>query len=95
MFMAHALMENRNGLLVDFLVSEARGRRSGMRFRCCWPGRANAGSIPGRSEGTRATTRGVAWGPCAPAGSPRTWRKTRAGAPALLMDARPAIAGIR
>ena len=61
MFMAHALMENRNGLLVDFLVSEARGRRSGMRFRCCWPGRGSAGSIPGRSEGTRATTRGVAW----------------------------------
>ena len=67
-FMAHALMENRNGLLVDFLVS---------------------------SEGTRATTRGVAWGPCAPAGSPRTWRKTRGGAPALSMDARPGIAAMR
>ena len=25
MFMAHALMENRNGLLVDFLVSDATG----------------------------------------------------------------------
>ena len=25
MFLAHALMENRNGLLVDFLVSEATG----------------------------------------------------------------------
>ena len=37
---------------------------------------ANAGSIPGRSEGTMATTRAVAWGPCVPAGSPRTWRKT-------------------
>ena len=23
-----------------------------MRFRCCWPGRANAGSIPRLSEGT-------------------------------------------
>ncbi len=40
--------------------AKRRGRRSGMRPRCCWPGRANAGSILGRSEGTRATTRGVA-----------------------------------
>ena len=31
----------------------------------------------------------------APAGSPRTWRNTRAGAPALSMDARPAIAAMR
>ena len=51
--MAHALMENRNGLLVDFPVSEA----TGMAERDAVP---NAGSIPGRSEGTRATTRGVA-----------------------------------
>ena len=44
---------------LDSLVSEATGWRSGMGFRCCWPGRANAGSITGRSEGTRATSRGV------------------------------------
>ncbi len=86
-FMAHTLMENRNGLLVDFRVSEATGRRNGIRFRCCWPGRANAGSIPGRSEGTRATTRGVAWGPCAPARGARHER-------ALSMDARPGIAAM-
>ena len=30
-FMAHALMENRNGLLVDFLVSEATGTRATTR----------------------------------------------------------------
>ena len=39
-------------------------------------------------------TRGCV-GPCVPAGSPRTWRKTLAGAPALSMDARPGIAGMR
>ena len=38
---------------------------------------------------------GLRGGHAHPAGSPRTWRKTRAGAPALSMDARPAIAGMR
>ena len=39
---------------------------------------ANAGSIPGRSEGTMATTRAVAWGPCVPAGHPARGAKPRA-----------------
>ena len=35
-FLARALMENRKGLLVDSVVSEASGtRRSGMRPPCC------------------------------------------------------------
>ena len=55
---------------MDSLVSEATGWRSGMGFRCCWPWRANAGSITGRSEGTRATSRGVAWGHACPRGHP-------------------------
>ena len=67
--MAHALMENRNGLLVDFLVSEATGtaERDAVPV-LLGPRRANAGSIRRPSARTRATTRGVAWGPCAPAG---------------------------
>ena len=95
MFMAHALMENRNGLLVDFLVSDATGTAEQDAVPVLLDERANAGSIRRLSARTRATTRGVAWGPCASAGSPRTWRNTRAGAPALSMDARPGIAAMR
>ena len=50
MFMAHALMENRNGLLVDFLVSEA----TGMAERGCGPRAAGAGArtrFPSRTLG--------------------------------------------
>jgi transposase len=35
-YMAHALMENRHGLLVDLHVSQATGPPSGTRSRCCW-----------------------------------------------------------
>ena len=95
-FMARALMENRKRPAGGLPGQRCHGgRRSGMRSPCSWMRRANAGSIRRLSARTRATTRGVAWGPCAPAGSPRTWRNTRAGAPALSMDARLGIAAMR
>ena len=75
MFLAHALMENRNGLLVDFLVIEATGTAERDAVPVLLAGARERGSHPkalGGDEGTRATTHGVAWGPCAPAGSPRT-----------------------
>ena len=77
MFMAHALMENRNGLLVDFLVSEATGM-------------AERDAVPvllagARERGFHPRT----------LGGDRTWRNTRADAPALSMDARPGITAMR
>ena len=94
-FMAHALMENRNGLLVDFLVSDATGTAERDAVPVLLDEARERGFHPRPSARTRATTRGVAWGPCAPAGSPRTWRNTRAGAPALSIDARLGIAAMR
>ena len=82
MFLAHALMENRNGLLVDFLVIEATGTAERDAVPVLLAGASERGSHPkalGGDEGTRATTRGVAWGPCAPAGSPRNVARNTSG----------------
>ena len=95
MFMAHALMENRNGLLVDFLVSEATGTAERDAVPVLLAGARERGFHPRTLGGDKGYDTRVAWGPCAPAGSPRTWRKTRAGAPAPSMDARPGIAAMR
>ena len=57
-FMGHALMENRNGLLMDFVVSSKRARLSVTLYPCCWMKRGSGASVPGRWAATRATTRG-------------------------------------
>ena len=57
-FMGHALMENRNGLLLDFLVSEATDRAERDAVRGCWTMRGSGSSVPGRWEVTEATTPG-------------------------------------
>ena len=85
MFMAHALMENRNGLLVDFVVSEATGTAERDTVPVLLAGARERGFHPRTLGGDKGydtrgcveamRTRGVAWRPCAPAGSPRTWRK--------------------
>ncbi len=76
-FMAHALMENRNGLLVDFLVREATGMAERDAVPVLLAGARERGfQSPDPRRGQGATARG---GPCAPAGfHPRTWRKHKA-----------------
>ena len=67
-FMAHALMENRHGLLVDFQTTQARGQRSGIQYRCWWTKPRSGAFIPKRWAETKATTLGIAWRPCGGAG---------------------------
>ena len=68
-FMAHALMENRHGMLVDFLTTaRRRERRSGIQYRCWWTKPRSGAFIPKRWVGTRATIPGIAWQPCVSAG---------------------------
>ena len=95
MFIAHALMENRNGLLVDFLLSEATGMAERDAVPVLVAGARERGVHPRTLGGDKGYVTWGCVGPCVPAWSPRTWRKTRAGAPALSMDARPGIAGMR
>ena len=52
--MGHALMENRNGMLMDFVVSSATGTAE--LYPCCWTMRGSGVSVPRRSEVTGATT---------------------------------------
>ena len=67
-FMAHALMENRHGMLVDFQTTQATGTAE----RDIVPGLlAKPGSeafIPKRWAETKATTLGTAWQTCAGVG---------------------------
>ena len=72
-FMAHALMENRHGLLVDFQTTQATGTAERdtvpvlvdqAKERGC----GGAGFIPKRWAETKATTLGIAWRPCGGAG---------------------------
>ena len=48
-FVAHALMENRNGLLADFQVTQATGRAERRRARAAGPGPGAA--IPSQDRG--------------------------------------------
>ena len=96
MFMAHALLENRNGLLVDFLVSEVTGTAERDAVPVLLAGARERGFHSRTLGGDKGyDTRGCVRAMRARAGSPRTWRKTRAGAPAPSMDARPGIAAMR
>ena len=61
-FMAHAPMENRNGLLVDFLVSEATGTAERDAVPVLLDEALERGFHPQTLAADRATTRGVAWG---------------------------------
>ena len=67
-FMAHALMENRHGMLWTFRPPRRRARRSGILCRSCWAKPGSGAFIPKRWAGTRATTPGTAWRTCAGAG---------------------------
>ena len=94
-FMAHALMENRNGLLVDFVVSEATGTAERDVVPVLLAGAKDRGFHPRTLGGDKGyDTPGCVGAMRIRGVTPHTWRKTRAGAPALLMDARPAIAGM-
>ena len=65
-FMGHALMENGNGLLTDFVVSRATGtaERAAVPVTLCrCP--ATGGFIPTPLGELRATTRGSVSGLCA------------------------------
>ena len=96
MFMAHALMENRNGLLVDFLVSEATGMAERDAVPVLLAGARERGfPSPDARRGQGLRHAGLRGGPARPRGHPAIWRKTRAGAPAPSMDARPGIAAMR
>ena len=70
--------------------------RSGMRSRCCWPGRANCGFHPRTLGGDKGyDTRGCVGAMRARGVTLQRGAGTRAGAPALSMDARPGIAAMR
>ena len=56
-FMGHVLMENRHGLVMDFVVSAATGTAERDAVPCCWMMRWSEASVPGCWEATRATTR--------------------------------------
>jgi transposase len=77
-FMGHALMENRHGLLVDFQVSQATGTAERDMVPKLLDEAKERQFPPGRSVGTRATTRVTAWPTCASDRSLRTWPGTRA-----------------
>ncbi len=74
-FMGHLLMENRHGLIVDALVSEASGtaERAAALTHARPPG---AGATGSRSAPTRPTTWRTSWPICARSRSPRTSRRT-------------------
>ena len=93
-FMAHALMENRHGMLTDFQVS-SQVRRSAMRCLCCWNRPENEAFTPGLWAGTRTTTRGSAWRRCGSVASRPTWPRTPAAAGAPLMVGLLGIGGTR
>ena len=59
-FMGHALMENRNGLLMDFVVSGATGTASPSAVPVLLDDAWQWGSTSGLWEVTRATTPGNA-----------------------------------
>ena len=59
MFMAHALMENRNGLLVDFLVRKATGTAERDAVSVLLDEVRERGFYPQTLGATRATTRGL------------------------------------
>ena len=67
-FMAHALMENRNGMLTDFQVTQATGtaERDSVPVLLDQPG--SGGFVPRLWAGTKATTQGTAWRRCESAG---------------------------
>ena len=78
-FMGHALMENRHGLLADFQVTEATGTAE----RDTAPAlvdRARARRFqPGTLGGDKGYDTRDCWRRCEPARSPPTWRRTPAG----------------
>ena len=79
-FMAHAMMENRNGMLTDFQMSSVTGtrvRRSAMRCRCSWTRRENEAFTPRPWAGTRTTTPASALRRCGSVESHPTWHRTR------------------
>ncbi len=69
-FMAHALMENRNGLLAEFQVTQATGRAERDAVPLLLDQAREGDSIPRPWAGIRATTQGTAWRRCESAGSP-------------------------
>ena len=76
-FMAHAMMENRNGMLTDFQRARSRVRRSAMRCRCSWTRRENEAFTPRPWAGTRTTTPASALLRCGSVESHPTWHRTR------------------
>ena len=76
-FMAHAMMENRNGMLTDFQRARSRVRRSAMRCRCSWTRRENEAFTPRPWAGTRTTTPVSALLRCGSVESHPTWHRTR------------------
>jgi transposase len=90
-FMAHALMENRNGLLVDFQVTEANGTAERDMARQLLEEAKPVVFIPQLWARTRTTTPGSVSLSCGSWVSRRTWHKTPAGGGAApSMDEPPA-----
>ena len=67
-FMAHALMENRHGMLVDFQTTQATGTAERILCRSCWTKPGSEAFIPERWAETKATTLGTVWQTCAGVG---------------------------
>ena len=68
MFMAHALMENQHGMLVDFQTTRATGTAERDIVAELLEQARERGFIPERWAETKATTPGTAWQTCAGAG---------------------------
>ena len=66
--MGHALMENGNGLLMDFVVSRATGTAEREAVPVMLDDARQRGTVPGRWELIRGTTPGSVSGPCATGG---------------------------
>ena len=79
-FMAHALMENRHGMLVDLQTTQATVRRSGILCRNCWTKPGRGAVILERWAEIRPTTPGIAWQACDGAGCDVARRLEQQGA---------------
>jgi hypothetical protein len=81
-FTGHALMENRNGLLVDYQVdyqlTPAMGTANGTRYPTCWTQRRNGASTPIPWAAPSTTARWSAWLTIESGASRHTWRRTPA-----------------
>ena len=93
-FMGHALMENRNGLIVGATATRASGHAERLAAQHLIEPHANR---PGASPwaGTRASTRRTLSPRCARSTSPRTWHRTTTGGARPLTAAPRAIPAMR